>query len=262
MKRLVVVTTLMIVLCGLVRAQECQLNTLPVVKQFHAGEFTGPAGDRLPFRLFLPAIEAGRHYPLLLFLHGSGEYGDDNVKQLKNVVTKLTSAAVQAKYPCFILAPQSRHGWMTSEAYMGSNPQTVETRVMRLTIELLDALLATHPAIDRERIYVSGLSSGGSGTWDIIERYPHVFAAAIPMSGSGDASKAEKLVHLPIWAFHGANDIITRPSTTQAMIDAITAAGGHPRMTLFQDTGHAAWDRVFTDRQVLQWLFEQRRSAH
>jgi len=240
------------------------METAPIVEQFHAGVLTDDDGNTLPFRLFIPKMEPGQSYPLLLFLHGSGENARDNVKQLRRVVTLLTPDAVQQRYPHFILAPQLAFGqaWSASEAYMGSKAQAPITSGMRLAMALIFAIQRQFPSIDHDRLYLGGLSSGASGTWDFIERQPDLFAAAIPVSGSGDAGKAGRLVHLPIWAFHGANDIITLPSTTTTMIEAITKAGGHPRMTLFSDAGHRTWDKVFTDPTVLAWLFTQHRTVH
>ena len=113
---------------------------------------------------------------------------------------------------------------------------------MELVLELIDKLAAELP-VDQRRRYITGLSMGGFGTWDAIERRPQFFAAAIPICGRGDPAQAAKLTKLPIWAFHGEKDPVVPVHRTKDMIAAIRAAGGTPKMTLYPDAGHDCSDR-------------------
>jgi predicted peptidase len=130
--------------------------------------------------------------------------------------------------------------------------------------EILDMLLNKYSGIDADRLYVTGLSMGGYGTWEAIERWPNYFAAAAPLSGAGDPSKAALLVHEPIWAFHGALDTVVPVSGSRDMISAITQAGGHPRYTEFPNDGHDLWTsgKVYSptaDPAFFSWLFSQKK---
>jgi predicted peptidase len=128
--------------------------------------------------------------------------------------------------------------------------------------EIVDALQKQYTNIDPRRLYVTGLSMGGYGTWEAIERWPNYFAAAAPIAGAGDPSKASVLTHLPVWAFHGSKDTIVPVSGSRDMIAAITAAGGKPRYTEFPGAGHGVWGYVYAttgtaDRvpSFFPWLF-------
>jgi predicted peptidase len=129
---------------------------------------------------------------------------------------------------------------------------------MRMAMELLDEIIESQP-VDRKRIYVTGLSMGGFGTWDIIQRQPKVFAAAMPVCGGGDPAFAKKLKKLSLWAFHGDSDTVVKTQRSRDMIDAIRKKGGNPLYTEYKNTKHNAWEPTYSDNTVLNWLFEQRR---
>jgi len=123
---------------------------------------------------------------------------------------------------------------------------------------LIEALCKEYP-IDKGRIYLTGLSMGGYGTWDLISRRPELFAAAIPVCGGGDPAQAEKLAKLPIWAFHGDADPLVPVERPRDMIAAIKKAGGEPKYTEYKGVGHDAWTPTYRDSKVLDWLFEQKK---
>ncbi|HEV7234704.1 MAG TPA: prolyl oligopeptidase family serine peptidase [Ktedonobacteraceae bacterium] len=130
--------------------------------------------------------------------------------------------------------------------------------------EIVDALQKEYQGIDSNRLYITGLSLGGYGVWDAIERWPSYFAAAIPIAGAGDPSKAAVLKDLPIWAFHGSADTTVPASGSRDMIATIKAAGGHPLYTEYPGAGHEIWDFVYATTGtaqhtpgVLSWLFSQ-----
>jgi len=134
--------------------------------------------------------------------------------------------------------------------------QPAPTKPMELLIGLVHQLIKTLP-IDTNRIYITGLSMGGYGTYDAIERYPDLFAAAVPVCGGGDTSKATSIAHLPIWIFHGAEDPAVSPLYSLEMLQALTKAGAHPGFTQYPESGHFSWLGAYSDALMMEWLFRQ-----
>ena len=217
---------------------------------------TGSVSDgsaSIPYRLFEPSgTTAGEKLPLVLFLHGMGERGTDNVKQT-TWMSGLVHATQSGPFASYVLAPQiDPSGWFRS---YGSKP----TESMSLTIKALKQVMSSEN-VDTSRVYVTGLSMGGMGTWDILGREPGLFAAAVPMSGGGDTRTAGAIKNTPIWAFHGGADPIVSVDDTRNMIDALRAAGGSPRYTEIAGAGHTIWNDVYADASntLYPWLFSQR----
>ena len=131
---------------------------------------------------------------------------------------------------------------------------------MKLTLLLLQEALAKYP-VDRSRIYATGISMGGYGTWDIIQRKPELFAAAIPICGGGDASLAPKIKDIPIWIFHGDADPVVPVVRSRDMYGALKAIGANVRYREYPEAGHDVWTRTYSDTEVLKWLFAQKRPA-
>jgi predicted peptidase len=132
---------------------------------------------------------------------------------------------------------------------------------MKIAVAILDEVLKTEP-IDPDRVYLTGLSMGGYGTWDLAERMPKRFAAAVPICGGGDDTKANRLVGLPLWAWHGDADPAVPVERSRQMIAAIKTAGGNAKFTELPGVGHDSWTKAYTDPEgAIPWLFEQRRST-
>ena len=129
-----------------------------------------------------------------------------------------------------------------------------------LTKQLIDSLVAGG-AVDTDRIYITGLSMGGYGTWEAIQRWPDFFAAAIPICGGGDPALANTLTTLPLWAWHGEVDTVIEVNKTRRMIDAINAAGGHPKATYIAKCGHGSWGPAYKEAALSTWLLAQRRPS-
>ena len=234
-----------------------------VAGQFELRTQTGADGASLPYRLLKPArIDPGAAYPLVLFLHGAGERGSNNTAQIKNGVEHFASDANRAAYPCFVAVPQCplNHKWSNVDwsALSNSLPSEPSTE-MKLAMAIVDSLQREF-RIDARRIYVTGISMGGYGTWDAISRYPDRFAAAVPVCGGGDEKQAARLARLPIWCFHGDADTAVPVARSRNMIAAIQAAGGAPKYTEYPGVGHNAWDRAYADPALLAWLFAQSRT--
>jgi predicted peptidase len=217
----------------------------------------------LPYRLFVPSgYDSARRYPLVLYLHGAGVWGDDNVRQLTTHVAELISPKRQAKDPAFVLVPQCPKGdeWVNRHdkpPFRNYDQSTVkESLASELVFEVLAQLKKTY-AVDPRRIYVTGYSMGGSGTWDFVTRHPEVFAAAIPVTGVNDPRRAEAIARLPIWAFHGETDPVSPASNTRAMVERLRSLGAPVRYTELAGVGHDSDRAVYFDDAVYTWLFAQ-----
>lgn len=224
-------------------------------------------GPPLPFhyRLLRPeTIEPGKRYPLVLFLHGAGERGSDNTSQLKYLPTWLAELPLRQQFPCFVVAPQCRaeHRWSPFDwSDKTSSPLAAEpTADLAAAIAALDVVCQEEP-IDESRIYLTGLSMGGYGSWELAARQPERFAAVVPICGGGDEAQAAKIAHLPIWCFHGAADQVVPVERSRSMIAAIKAAGGSPKYSELPGVGHDSWTPAYLDSGLLEWLFAQRRSG-
>ncbi len=216
---------------------------------------TGAEPEDLPYRYLVPTgYDATNSYPLIVLLHGSGECGTDNISQLNNEgngALQLVSAANQAIEPCFMLAPQ------TSEA-AGRDDKGWNAHTLGQVMRVIEKLQATYP-IDHNRIYVTGMSMGGAGTWSIITRYPFVFAAAVPMSGWGEGSYG-RIVGIPIWNFHAVNDDQVPIAFSDQAVNAVRQEGGRVIYTRYATGGHGIWATAYANPQLRPWLLAQRRN--
>lgn len=233
-----------------------------LIERFEARIFTDAAGKTLPYRLLQPKnYDHKRQYPLVLFLHGSGERGTDNAAQLSNGATQFATDKLMDKYPCFVVAPQcpTDKRWVEVDWSLDSHVMPVEpSEPMRLTLLLLKSLQQEF-RIDKTRIYVTGLSMGGFGTWDIIARHPELFAAASPVCGGGDEATAPLIKNIPIWAFHGDQDTTVKTTRTQHMIAALRKVGAKPHYTELLGVGHDCWDYAYANSDFYEWMFAQRK---
>jgi predicted peptidase len=231
------------------------------------------SGESMPYRLYSPArLTTGRTYALVVFLHGAGGSGTDNLKQLQgaNMFGALvwTLPENQERHPAFVLAPQSDVNWpcvivdpakpARTPADLKFCPPEVLGTGARLAFEIIDDLLKTLP-IDRRRIYVTGHSMGGAGTWHMIAQRPRFFAAAVPVCGHPDPATAPAVKDVPIWNFHGAADEVEPVATSRVMIAALRKAGGRPRHTEYAGVGHNVFMWAYTEPALIEWLFAQKR---
>lgn len=217
---------------------------------FEVREFQASNKQTLRYSLFTPKnIAAGEKLPLVLCLHGSG--GNTEAAKV------LAEPEQQKKHPCFIMAPaceakQSR--WVIGTFRNKPDQRAVEPELM----EALDALLRD-TAIDPDRVYLTGQSMGGLGTWGLIVIHPDRFAAAVPVCGTWEPSDAAKIAKVPVWAFHGAKDPTVPVEGSRRMIEAMKGAGGSPRYTEYPDVGHGSWKAAYATTEMWDWMFQQRR---
>lgn len=219
----------------------------------------------LPYRLLRPkAMEEGTRMPLVVFLHGAGERGDDNLAQLKFLPTWMATDEARESHSCFLLAPQCRRDkwWANFRRDPAEGDPLAEPPAADLAavVTVIEQLLADEP-IDPDRIYLTGLSMGGFGSWDLAARMPERFAALLPICGGGDPRLAKRYLGLPIWCFHGGADPVVRPELSRRMIEAIEAAGGSPIYTEYPAVGHDSWTPAYLCPGTIDWLFEQSRTS-
>jgi predicted peptidase len=241
-------------------------NISPVgIDAYKARIFTGSQGDTISYRLFIPEdYPKGIPYPLVLFHHGGGGTGNDNIRNLEGPCPwEWAGPERQSRNPCFIVAPQIPEN--KKKRGEDGRPRTDIMKVHIQTIhEILDALEREF-SIDRSREYVTGLSMGGECTWmSIIER-PDRFAAAVPICG-GDwiigmsaEERGKKFAQLPMWIFHGATDDVVSVEVSREAVRALKEAGGNPRYTEYPGVGHNSWTRAYRDSELIDWLFAQSR---
>ncbi len=224
------------------------------------------AGDGLDvhYQLFVPAgYSESKRYPLVVSLHGAGTHGTDNLRQLSPPVAALIDRA-QSVEPTFVLVPQDPKGdkWVTGsgDAPFRNYRQTerAQSAAAGLVLAGLDQLQAKYP-IDPARIYLTGGSAGGTGTWDLITRGGiGRFAAAVPITGANDPSRAPVIARLPIWAFHGAQDDTAPVDNTREMVANLRALGSPIRYTEYPDVGHESWNRAYAEPDLFPWLLAQK----
>ena len=226
----------------------CQWSSAGVGLDEFLGEvYTNAVSRTLPFRLFVPpGYDPAIRYPLVLSLHGAGDCGTDNRRQVEGQpgFTAFASPENQAKQPCFLLAPQSPGDWMS---------------VVDQVLDLLTHLQA-HYSIDPDHLYVTGLSMGGWGTLDYLAYRPELFAAGVPMSGAGATTKAPRIAQIPIWAFCGAQDT-SFINDVRSMVEALRTAGGKPIYTEYSRGAHHIWTDAYQTPGLFDWLMRQRRGV-
>jgi predicted peptidase len=196
----------------------------------------------IDYLLYLPTdYDRKNKWPLMLFLHGSGERGSDLNLVKKHGPPKLIDNGKQ--FPFIVVSPQCPKGrrW-----------QPLELKV------LLDEIVNKYN-VDQDRIYVTGLSMGGFGTWALAAEYPDRFAAIVPICGGGNATWARRISHLPVWVFHGAKDPAVPVKMSQDMVDALKKNGANVNFTVYPDAGHDSWTATYDNPKLYEWLLQQER---
>jgi len=210
----------------------------------------------LPYRLFMPHdYTPANKYPVILFLHGAGEIGNDNEDQLSGI-NKLFRNNGDLVASAFLICPQS-YEWWNLDSHTQSGKGTLSS-----ALRLLDEVTRTY-SCDSNRIYVTGLSMGGYATWDLLENYGHKFAAGIPVCGAGNNLNGSAFVDIPIRIYHGTKDPTVPFEASQRMYNAITSAGGQ-KVELFplEGVNHNAWDPTYSDRDAISWLLAQNKQTN
>jgi predicted peptidase len=242
-----------------------QVNSTYEKKEFIKGN------DTLRYRILYPDnYQAGKKFPLIVFLHGSGERGNNNEAQLIHGGKLFTDSANRQKFPAIVVFPQCAGNDFGARVRRDSNKkdslgqfsvvsdQPVSTS-LGLVNQLLDSLAATGK-VNKKKIYLGGLSMGGMGTFELLWRKPSFFAAAFPICGGGDPQKVTIYGRkFPIWIFHGDSDPVVPVGNSRLMKNALMAAGAKVKYTEYPGVGHNSWDNAFAEPELLKWLFSQKK---
>jgi predicted peptidase len=208
-------------------------------------QITGRLKTQIPvemdYLLYLPKdYDKQDAWPLMLFLHGAGERGTNLELVKKHGPPKLVEAG--REFPFVIVSPQCPEERWWQPAELGA---------------LLDEIVGKYK-VDKDRIYVTGLSMGGFGTWSLAAYSPQRFAAIAPICGGGETYWTRRFGHLPAWVFHGAKDQGVPVERSQQMVDALKKAGGNPRLTVYPEAGHDSWTETYDNPELYRWLLEQK----
>ncbi|MEP6845954.1 MAG: prolyl oligopeptidase family serine peptidase [Panacibacter sp.] len=233
-------------------------------------EYTSSDGKVLPYRILYPEnYNKSIKYPVILFLHGAGERGNDNEAQLTHGARLFLADSNRKKFPCMVIIPQC-----PKESYWSSVTIDRSTFPVMLTFNY-DSTSATWPlassiavlkqtiqneSADISRIYITGLSMGGMGTFEAVYRNPGLFAAAMPICGGGDAQHYDKRVEkTPFWVFHGAADAVVNVNQSRSMVEKLKALKVDVTYTEYPGVNHNSWDNAFAEPTYLSWMFSHRR---
>jgi predicted peptidase len=225
--------------------------------------------DTLPYRLLLPEnYTAKKRYPLILFLHGRGESGNDNELQLTHGAKLFLVDSIRKKHPAIIVFPQcsSSSYWSNVDIKNDSagnrvfnfSPAGEPTKDLALTEKLLKQLCNDF-SVNKKQMYVMGLSMGGMGTIEIVRRNPKMFAAAIPICGGANAYTAKKINKTNWWIFHGAKDDVVNPAFSIQMATALKKEKANVKFTLYPNANHNSWDSAFAEPDLIPWLFSNKK---
>jgi predicted peptidase len=201
---------------------------------------------KLDYLLYLPEdYDAQDAWPLVVFLHGAGERGSDLERVKVHGPPKLIENG--KPFPAIVVSPQCAAGrWWHAQ-------------LLELTT-LIDEIEAKYK-VDKDRIYLTGLSMGGFGTWALAAYTPDRFAALVPICGGGEALAARALTKVPIWVFHGAKDPVVPLARSEAMVEGLKRAKAEPKFTVYPDAGHDSWTATYDNPEVWEWIFAQKRGA-
>ena len=226
--------------------------------------------DSLNYRIMYPSkYDVNKKYPVILFLHGAGERGSDNKKQLVHGANLFADSVNRAKFPSFVIIPQCPEGdfWAKIERDQAPNSDTLGGfhfisegnigKALGLVVNLIDSFAKT-PQVNTKKIYIGGLSMGGMGTFELLWRKPNFFAAGFPICGGGDPAKVSVYAkNFPIWVFHGDSDPVVPVSNSRLMVNELKKAGANVTYSEYPGVAHNSWDNAFAEPDLLPWLFAQ-----
>ncbi|MEO6347335.1 MAG: alpha/beta hydrolase-fold protein [Aquaticitalea sp.] len=219
--------------------------------------------DTLNYRLLMPSnFNKTKNYPVVLFLHGAGERGNDNQTQLTHGAKLFIK--YRDSFPAIVIFPQcpKEDYWANVMIDRSKSPLDITfskdsppTKALTLVMELMDDM-SQKKYVNIKQIYVGGLSMGGMGTFEILYRRPTMFTAAFAICGAGNPETTKAYAkYTPMWIFHGANDDLVNPQYSVDMVSGILKYGGKPNFTLYSKDNHNSWDSAFAEPQLLPWLF-------
>ncbi len=226
-------------------------------------------GDTLPVRIMYPKdFDSTKKYPLVLFLHGRGESGNNNESQLVHGSSLFISN--REKFPAIVVFPQCGKDsyWANVNIKTDENGKRhfffrkggKPTKAMRLLTAYLEQDLKQNKNIDQNRVYVAGLSMGGMGTFELLRREPKTFAAAFAICGGDNVKNVKKYANsTPLWIFHGGKDDVVLPKYSIDVVNELKKRRAQPQFTLYPDANHNSWDPAFAEPDLLSWLFSHKK---
>jgi predicted peptidase len=222
--------------------------------------FTASDGGVLPYCRYVSGAQLDGNYSLLMFLHGAGSVGNDNLAQIRIPAPPLLRFVQKHQLKTVLLFPQCDKGFQWVDVPWGDKSHTMPEKssiFIQRTLELLEEQI-TYFQPEPARIYAAGISMGGYGAWDLVCRRPQIFAGILVLCGGADIKQAPKLKQLPAYMIHGAQDSVVPVSRSRDMVEALRQAGSH-QVTYIEIPGcdHNAWDPCFADENALTWLFAQ-----
>lgn len=237
--------------------------------QFEKQSYTSSANLVLPYRILYPEnYDRSKKYPLILFLHGAGERGNDNEKQLTHGAKLFLTDENRRNFQAIVVFPQcpSENYWGNVKIDRSTSPITLtfdyskpETTALQAAIELTKKLIAEE-GVDKKRVYITGLSMGGMGTFEAVYRYSKLFAAAAPICGGGDAAMYDKrAAKIPFRVFHGDADVVVSVKESQAMVAKLKTLKANVSYTEYPGVNHNSWDNAFAEPDFLSWFFTKKR---
>lgn len=217
---------------------------------FRAQAFNTNIAYRLSYWQYTPSdysANGEKKWPLILFLHGSGERGDELERVKEQGLPKWLIG--RDDFPFVVIAPQC-----PADQWWGTYADAL--------VALLNKVIASE-AINESQVYLTGLSLGGFGAWYLATEYPQRFAAVIPICGFGHhllgfPERLRRIVHVPVWTFHGSADPIVPPQETEKLVNALRAYGGDVRYTIYEGVGHNSWEQTYANPEIYQWLLKHR----
>jgi predicted peptidase len=234
-------TALVFVAAG--TAQDTKAKTGFVTK-----EFTDPDGSKVPYVVFVPHdYDGSKAYPVILFLHGAGESKSRGPKQPVEVGIGPAIKRQEKAFGFITVIPQSQKGGWQAGSAEGKR-----------AVAILDEVTKGYKT-DPARVYLTGLSMGGFGTWSLAGMYPERWAAIAPVCGGGKVESAPKMKDIPTWVFHGDKDTAVKVEMSRVMVDALKKAGGSPKYTEYPGVGHNSWDMAYAEKEFFPWLAAQKR---
>lgn len=214
---------------------------------FITKDFTDPDGAKVPYVVFVPhGYDGSKEYPVILFLHGAGETKGRGGEPAKVGIGRAIKA--QEKTFAFItVIPQSQKGGWGAASAEGKR-----------ALSILDEVAKSYKT-DAKRVYLTGLSMGGFGTWSLAAAHPDRWAAIAPICGGGNVKDAPKIKDIPTWVFHGDKDEAVKVDQSRKMVDALKAAGGSPKYSEYEGVAHNSWDRAYGEKEFFPWLAAQKK---
>ncbi|WP_308992558.1 alpha/beta hydrolase-fold protein [Mariniflexile litorale] len=223
--------------------------------------------DTLKYRILLPEnFSESKQYPVVLFLHGAGERGNDNTKQLMHGSKLFTDEMHRGAFPAIVIFPQCPPNDYWSNATIDRRTKPISlvyplnappTKALNLVMFLMEDYL-NKPFVNKNKVYIAGLSMGGMGTFELLYRKPNTFAAAFAICGGGNPETVKAYANkTELWVFHGAKDDVVDPQLSINMVSAYLKAGGKPNFTLYANDNHNSWDSAFAEPELLTWLFSK-----